>query len=649
LLSDDDAKKLKGFVAHWHLSDQRWDPGPAFDWERVLSGLQNEYNWLPLAWNEDMILQGRDISKAAEASHILVRNSETARQGGTYPIGPNQTWHGGIHLFPPQPNPARKKKYPVHAMFDGIVVAAHFEEKARELGHNNFVLLKHRIEIPKRNAKPKEDGTLPTDELEFFTLYMHLDSVGQPTQQVATALANRYEKLTWLKRLYEFEEAQKDDSNAEDLSKALREYVARREAERDAIRRKLDEGESVDAELRALIVDLDEDVAEDILRKESHYLTAGQGTAALVKPDKVALLANKEGQGVKVLAGEWLGFTGLLPDRNNEDSWKVGVHVEVFATEEMVQLIDLDRHAEYFRTPQRARSADLTVTTEDILMIFRDASRVKEYRDIKLWPDERIAPEEIIDFFAADSRGANDPKEAYREQLRRSITYHVSEWSDQVDWVASLTAGQPWSRTVSDSDFKALVNRDGLFSDELKKFLPYMWLTSEVANAVGLAPDGWDGRLYHFHPIHWVMWVTYHATTRNRTYYTPTSLRALIVRQRRAKGIRKLVDSGREAHTSGSPKAWRKWQRKRNRALQKSPFRYTKRRLKKANIREEYEELVARIESLVLEGEDDDHGSEFGTIDGAPSMYSHPKEVLDDLFQLPNRFEWQVEREFEDS
>ena len=64
-----------------------------------------------------------------------------------------------------------------------------------------------------------------------------------------------------------------------------------------------------------------------------------------------------------------------------------------------------------------------------------------------------------------------------------------------------------------------------------------MWLTSEVANAVGLAPDRWDGQLYHFHPIHWVMWVTYHATTRNRTYYTPTSLRALIVRQRRAKGF----------------------------------------------------------------------------------------------------------------
>lgn len=27
-------------VAHWHVSDQRWDPGPAFEWERVLSGLR---------------------------------------------------------------------------------------------------------------------------------------------------------------------------------------------------------------------------------------------------------------------------------------------------------------------------------------------------------------------------------------------------------------------------------------------------------------------------------------------------------------------------------------------------------------------------------------------------------------------------------
>jgi len=282
-------------------------------------------------------------------------------------------------------------------------------------------------------------------------------------------------------------------------------------------------------------------------------------------------------------------------------------------------------------------------------MIFRDASRVKEYRDIKLWPDKRIAPEEIIDFFEAESRGDDDPREAYREQLRRSITYHVSEWSDQVDWVASLTGGQSWSKAVSDSDFKSLVNRNGLFSDELKKFLPYMWLTKDVASALGLAENGWDGRLYHFHPIHWVMWVTYHATTRNRTYFTPTSLRELIVRQRRARRINALVDAGRKAHESGDAKAWRKWRRKTSRALAKSPFRLTKKRRKNEKIREEYEELIARIESLVLEGEEDDHGSEFGVIDGMPSMYSNPKDVLDDLFQLPNRFEWQIQRERDDS
>ncbi|MEC8025251.1 MAG: N-acetylmuramoyl-L-alanine amidase [Myxococcota bacterium] len=646
LLADEDTKKLHGFIGHWHLDDQRWDPGPAFDWERVLSGLQNEYNWFPLAWNEDMILQGRDIAKAAEAAHELTRNSETARQGGTYPIGPNQTWHGGVHLYPPQPEPGRKKRYPVHAMFDGVVVAAHFEEQARDLGHNNFVLLKHRIEIPKRSAKLNDDGTLPTDNLEFFTLYMHLDSMGQLTQDAGERLADRYEKLTWVKRLYEFERAQKnEDPKSEDLGRALKEYVAQRQAERDSIRKKLDAGESIDAERRALIVDLDEDVAEDILRKSSNYLTVGEGTANLIDPNKVALLANQEGEGIEVLAGEWLGFTGLLPDRDNEDEWVVGVHVEVFCTEEMVELIDLDRHAEYFRTPQRARSADLTVTTEDILMIFRDASRVKPYRNIKLWPDERIAPDDIIDFFAAESRREDDANEAYREQLRRSITYHISEWSDQVDWVASLTGGQSWSRAVSDSDFRALVNQSGLFSDEVKKFLPYMWLTSDVANGVGLADGGWDGRLYHFHPIHWVMWVTYHASSRDRTYFTPTSLRQLIVRQRRAKGIRNLVEAGREAHESGSAKSWRKWQRKRERVLAKRPFRFTKQRLKQKKLREEYDALIARIDNMVFEGVDDDHGSEFGVIEGAPSLYSNPKEVLDDLFQLPNRFEWEVDRD----
>lgn len=35
LMAVADAAELKGTVAHWHLTFERWDPGPAFDWEFV--------------------------------------------------------------------------------------------------------------------------------------------------------------------------------------------------------------------------------------------------------------------------------------------------------------------------------------------------------------------------------------------------------------------------------------------------------------------------------------------------------------------------------------------------------------------------------------------------------------------------------------
>ena len=32
--------QFEGIVAHWHLSDNKRDPGPAFDWERLLGRLR---------------------------------------------------------------------------------------------------------------------------------------------------------------------------------------------------------------------------------------------------------------------------------------------------------------------------------------------------------------------------------------------------------------------------------------------------------------------------------------------------------------------------------------------------------------------------------------------------------------------------------
>lgn len=37
VLSDEQLKNFRGLVGHWHITKQKQDPGPAFDWDRVLS------------------------------------------------------------------------------------------------------------------------------------------------------------------------------------------------------------------------------------------------------------------------------------------------------------------------------------------------------------------------------------------------------------------------------------------------------------------------------------------------------------------------------------------------------------------------------------------------------------------------------------
>lgn len=71
--------------------------------------------------------------------HISV---ETSARGGNFPLGANNTWHGGIHL----PMLAEEK---VHAPFDAEIVAARLDpdpdHAEGEFGHTNFILLRREL------------------------------------------------------------------------------------------------------------------------------------------------------------------------------------------------------------------------------------------------------------------------------------------------------------------------------------------------------------------------------------------------------------------------------------------------------------------------------------------------------------------------
>ncbi|MEM7578092.1 MAG: N-acetylmuramoyl-L-alanine amidase, partial [Planctomycetota bacterium] len=40
-LSDEEFAAFQGLIGHWHETDNKTDPGPAFDWERVRQGVAN--------------------------------------------------------------------------------------------------------------------------------------------------------------------------------------------------------------------------------------------------------------------------------------------------------------------------------------------------------------------------------------------------------------------------------------------------------------------------------------------------------------------------------------------------------------------------------------------------------------------------------
>ena len=41
-LSDEEMAAFSGLIGHYHVTDGKVDPGPAFDWERVIRGVRRE-------------------------------------------------------------------------------------------------------------------------------------------------------------------------------------------------------------------------------------------------------------------------------------------------------------------------------------------------------------------------------------------------------------------------------------------------------------------------------------------------------------------------------------------------------------------------------------------------------------------------------
>ena len=101
-------------------------------------------------------------------------NGEREELAGTFPVGFNKSWHGGIHLSPPDAN--RK----VYAAASGRIVAAKLgtdqaTESDPQWGSQRFVLIRHCV-YTEQEANPGGGMRINynTDPRYIFTIYMHL-------------------------------------------------------------------------------------------------------------------------------------------------------------------------------------------------------------------------------------------------------------------------------------------------------------------------------------------------------------------------------------------------------------------------------------------------------------------------------------------
>lgn len=498
-----------GIYGHLHLTEQKFDPGPGFDWHRLVYGLTEETNHFPLALThpktrKEVELAGLQSDAEVEAAaRVYYDHTEQAGKGGYYPMGLHGQWHGGVHLFAP-------RGAPVRAMTDGVVVAAR-NAPPGPLGSANFVLLRHEVLF----GAPQDNR-----RFVFFSLYMHLlrfdperdASVAEKKGDAATQEDAAPEWVTLAKQVVTGKEA--DDSDDKPPAPGSKPAKAPVPAPKASGKRPAEAD--------------DEDEAP--AKEQALLPVVGEGIDAL-RRGEVALLPAEGPTARRVAAGAILGRVG---ETGEEEDLEPVLHLEVFANSQWRNIVDLlGVHGRFWYDVEADADDNLLVNSESLLrQVLPDSDRKNQKLDpVFLRTGRKIHPDDVEGFYARP----DDPD--LRDRLRLAITRHVSEWSDQVDWIKLLANAQTWED--KEKQLRDLLEADGtmrksLFAAEIARHLPFVWLTKDVAKHVGVLGETWDGVVDHFHPIHFLMWLTFHSNTRVRELAKGKSKRDIAKERARA-------------------------------------------------------------------------------------------------------------------
>lgn len=147
----DTPRRFEGFLGHYHITKEKWDPGP-WDFQRLFRSIGSRTTFPMTAVRGGLSVPKKKLAEVAEPYYESSEQVATAH----FPVGPlgeSRLWHGGVHL------PADEGS-PVYAPITGTLVAARLSD-ACAVGSCNFALLRHRLDAGARSWV-------------FYSLYYHL-------------------------------------------------------------------------------------------------------------------------------------------------------------------------------------------------------------------------------------------------------------------------------------------------------------------------------------------------------------------------------------------------------------------------------------------------------------------------------------------
>ncbi len=403
-----DSVHFQGFLGHYHCSSNKWDPGPAFDWLRVLSGIKGKRNSLPMLLHERKNLAECGGKLLRELLDKYYQNAEFSN-GGWYPVGTNQAWHSGIHL-------TAEAGTPILNMMEGTIVAVR-NVKTVDLGDPSFVLVRH-------ERTENIDGKEKT--VYWYSLYMHLSPMHTPED---------LDGIPWVQDLLGAD-VQVPDSVLYNMNSDSRNY---------------EKGipHVVDGTVKSKNYD-------EIL-------------AAFFRGD--IILTNLPYRAEQVVGR--IGRFGATPDTLQRQ-----VHIEVFSQENIFQHGNAENNSWLI---VEGDSSDYSLVRVKKLL-----RPIQEHiQSLTGQIPTFLKSSEIGSFYAV---GENDPVAPRRNDFRKMICSHRSEWSPLMNWTKTAIQSVGWQWESEESFGKWLV-----------LWLPFQWLTKEVTSALDLPPKHY---FYTYHPIY---------------------------------------------------------------------------------------------------------------------------------------------------